>query len=49
MFYADEIGLGRVLERIRDFGRRRHRDPDFWKPAPLLVRLADSGERFNVG
>src|SRR4029077_13103593 len=37
MFFADRVGLDRVLERVsafhRDFGPR-------WTPAPLLERLA---------
>jgi 3-hydroxyacyl-CoA dehydrogenase len=49
MFYADEVGLDRVLQRIRDFARNPQGDPGFWAPAPLLVRLAESGDRFNVG
>jgi 3-hydroxyacyl-CoA dehydrogenase len=47
MFYADEVGLGRVLQRIHDFARNPHGDPGFWKPAPLLVQLAESEGRFN--
>jgi 3-hydroxyacyl-CoA dehydrogenase len=47
MFYADQVGLGRVLERVREFGRNPHGDPAFWTPAPLLVRLGGAGGRFN--
>ena len=46
MFYADQVGLGRVLERVLEFGRNPHGDPAFWVPAPLLVRLAGAGEPF---
>ncbi len=38
MFYADTVGLAKVLERARAFG---------WTPAPLLVQLAESGGRFT--
>ena len=37
MFYAEQVGLDRVLSRVREFGRNPHGDPDFWKPAPLLL------------
>ena len=47
MFYADQVGLDRVLKRIGEFGRNPHGDPAFWTPAPLLVRLAESGKKFS--
>ena len=47
MFYADQTGLVRVLQRVREFGRNPHGDPAFWTPAPLLVRLGEAGGRFN--
>jgi 3-hydroxyacyl-CoA dehydrogenase len=47
MFYADSLGLDRVLERVREFARNPHGDPAFWTPAPLLDRLAASGGRFS--
>jgi 3-hydroxyacyl-CoA dehydrogenase len=47
MFYAGEVGLGRVLERIREFAGNPHGDPSFWTPAPLLERLAREGRRFD--
>jgi 3-hydroxyacyl-CoA dehydrogenase len=37
MFYADTVGLTRVLQRVREFG---------WKPAALLERLAHNKKRF---
>ena len=43
MFYADQVGLDRVLRRVREFARNPHGDPAFWTPAPLLERLAESG------
>jgi 3-hydroxyacyl-CoA dehydrogenase len=47
MFYADAIGLIRVLQRVREFARNPHGDPAFWAPAPLLERLATSGGTFS--
>lgn len=38
MFYADTVGLDKVLQRVREFG---------WEPAPLLVKLAEEGKRFT--
>jgi 3-hydroxyacyl-CoA dehydrogenase len=40
MWYADEVGVARVYERIRDF------EATFgpqWKPSALLARVAESG------
>jgi 3-hydroxyacyl-CoA dehydrogenase len=36
LFYADTVGLDRVLGRIRDFHRQHG---ELWTPAPLLERL----------
>ena len=44
MFYADTVGLKRVLDRIEEF-RARHGD-DLWPPAPLLRELAEAGATF---
>ncbi len=45
MRYADDVGPSNVLAAIRRFGET---DPAFWRPAPLLMRLAESGGRFGV-
>ncbi len=45
MFYADTVGIGKILTRIEDFERQH--GPDLWTPAPLLRRLAESGNTFN--
>lgn len=45
MFYADTVGLDKVLESIESF-RRGYR-AEHWQPAPLLVELAEEGGRFN--
>jgi 3-hydroxyacyl-CoA dehydrogenase len=45
MFYADAVGLDKVLASIQKF--QKGYKGDQWKPAPLLVRLAKEGKRFN--
>jgi 3-hydroxyacyl-CoA dehydrogenase len=47
MFHADSIGLPKVVEIMKGFAANPQADPDFWKPAPLLARLAAEGKRFN--
>jgi 3-hydroxyacyl-CoA dehydrogenase len=48
MFHADSIGLPKVVEIMKGFAANPQADPDFWKPAPLLARLASEGKRFNA-
>ncbi|HMD49964.1 MAG TPA: 3-hydroxyacyl-CoA dehydrogenase NAD-binding domain-containing protein [Bryobacteraceae bacterium] len=43
MWYADTVGLKKVRDRIVEFHAQHG---EFWDPAPLLNRLADSGETF---
>jgi 3-hydroxyacyl-CoA dehydrogenase len=45
MFYADTVGLDRVLKSIEKF--QRGYQGSQWKPAPLLVKLAKEARRFN--
>ena len=45
MFYADTVGLDKVLASIEKF--QKGYKGDQWKPAPLLVRLAKEGRKFN--
>jgi 3-hydroxyacyl-CoA dehydrogenase len=47
MFHADSVGLPKVVEIMKGFAANPQADPDFWKPAPLLARLAAEGKRFN--
>lgn len=47
MFYADTIGLYDVVRSMNRFAANPHGDPGFWKPAPLLARLAAEGKSFN--
>ena len=44
MFYADAVGLGKVYERICEL-KKQH--GYWWRPAPLLKRLAASGGKFS--
>ena len=44
MFYANSIGLDKVLEKINKFAEK---DKHFWKPADLLVALANDGGKFT--
>jgi len=46
MFYADTIGIDRVLARIEEFNRQH--GPELWSPAPMLRRLAESGGKFHA-
>jgi 3-hydroxyacyl-CoA dehydrogenase len=43
MMYADTAGLPNVLARVKEY---RARFGDYWKPAPLLERLAAGGKGF---
>jgi 3-hydroxyacyl-CoA dehydrogenase len=45
MFYADSVGLPKVLETIRRFHAEHG---EYWAPAPLLVELAESGRTFSA-
>ena len=45
MFYADTVGLPRVLASIEKF--QQGYMGEVWKPAPLLVKLAKEGKKFN--
>jgi 3-hydroxyacyl-CoA dehydrogenase len=45
MFYADTVGLPKVLATIEKFSQGYM--GEVWKPAPLLARLAKEGKKFN--
>ncbi len=45
MFYADTVGLPKVLAAIEGF--QKGYMGEVWKPAPLLVQLAKDGKKFN--
>ncbi len=44
MFYADTLGLSHVLERIRHYHETLGH---YWRPAPLIERLAAAGSNFG--
>ena len=44
MFYADTIGLDKVYADVQRF---HDEQGYFWRPAPLLERLAREGKRFS--
>ena len=44
MFYADSVGLAEVLAKVKALHARCG---DWWKPAPLLEKLAAQGRRFS--
>jgi 3-hydroxyacyl-CoA dehydrogenase len=45
--FADTVGLYNVLRSMNRFAANPYADPDFWKPAGLLSRLAAEGRTFN--
>ena len=47
MFYADSVGLFNVERAMQRFAANPHATPGFWKPAPLLSKLAAQGKTFN--
>jgi 3-hydroxyacyl-CoA dehydrogenase len=44
MFYADTMGLKKVLATVRDF--EKHHGSELWPTAPLLIRLAEENGSF---
>jgi len=44
MFYADSVGLAKVLATVKELHARCG---DWWKPAPLLEKLAAEGRTFS--
>jgi 3-hydroxyacyl-CoA dehydrogenase len=47
MFHASQVGLGRVLRRMREFAANAHGGLEAWKPSKLLVKLAAEGRGFD--
>ncbi len=45
MFYADTVGLPKVIAAMEKYAKGRH--GRFWQPAPLLDKLGREGKRFN--
>jgi 3-hydroxyacyl-CoA dehydrogenase len=48
MHYADQLGLFNVCLAMNSFAKNPNDDADFWKPAPLLARLAAEGKTFSA-
>jgi 3-hydroxyacyl-CoA dehydrogenase len=46
LFYADTLGLDRVVQTMRRFALNPHANPEFWTPAALLLKLAEEGHKF---
>jgi 3-hydroxyacyl-CoA dehydrogenase len=47
MLYADQVGLFNVVQSMNRFAQNPLDDATFWKPAPLLAKLAAEGKTFN--
>ena len=47
MFFADRKGLANVVASMDRFAKNPQADPGFWKPAPMLAKLAAEGKTFN--
>ena len=47
MFFADQKGLKNVTAAMNRFAQNPNADPGFWKPAPLLAKLAAEDKTFN--
>jgi 3-hydroxyacyl-CoA dehydrogenase len=47
MKYADEIGLFNVVQAMNKFATNPLDDGAFWKPTPLLAKLAAEGKTFS--
>jgi len=45
MYYADSIGLDKVMARLMEFLEQD--GDDFWQPAPLIKKLAAEGKGFK--
>ena len=47
MCYADSVGLYNVASAMKRFAQNPLDDAPFWKPAPLLAKLAEQGKSFT--
>ena len=47
MCYADQQGLFNVVQTLKKFAANPHDDAEFWKPAPLLAKLAAESKSFT--
>ena len=47
MCYADQQGLFNVVRAMKKFATNPRDDASFWRPAPLLAKLAEEGKSFT--
>jgi 3-hydroxyacyl-CoA dehydrogenase len=47
MFYAESVGLPKVVEAMQRFAAAAGDDAAFWQPAPRLLQCAASGRRLD--
>jgi 3-hydroxyacyl-CoA dehydrogenase len=47
MCYADTVGLFNVVQAMKRFAANPLDDAAFWRPAPLLAKLAAEGKSFS--
>ena len=47
MHYASQVDLYNVAESMKRFAKNPHDDAAFWKPAPLIEKLAAEGKQFS--
>jgi 3-hydroxyacyl-CoA dehydrogenase len=47
MYYAESVGLPKVVEAMRRFAALPGGDDAFWQPASLLAECAASGRRLD--
>ena len=45
MYYADSVGLDKVMARLQEFSEQD--GDDFWEPAPLIKKLVAEGKGFK--
>ena len=45
MFYADTVGLDKVLAKLKEF--QVQDNDDSWQPSPLIERLVAEGKGFK--
>jgi 3-hydroxyacyl-CoA dehydrogenase len=48
MYYAESVGLPKVVQAMQRFAALPGADAPFWQPAPLLAQCAASGRRFDA-
>ncbi len=46
MFYADTLGLDTIVQSFETLAKKFGNDYGYWTPAPLLVKLAQTGKTF---